>query len=227
MDIGTIALRRLEIISKELRSKFPFVIGLKLSGSLAEGHYFYLQFGDEYISSDYDVVVLVNKYPSEREIEEIHHIISKPILGVPEEKLILRDLDIKILTTEYPYKGVGVKVASIYDSDINVQRHLVSGKIVFGKEVFEEVKPKSDWILRQLAHRITKRKRIIDSFIELGYLDRVATIYGIKEVSEKIKKTIRKFKNYHIMSDSDIEKLVLEVDNIKKSLCERIDYTIM
>lgn len=218
MDIGKLAYERLKKISKEIRKKFPFVIGLKLSGSLSEGHYFYLQFGDEYVSSDYDVVILVNKYPSEKEINDIYSLLSKQILNIPEERIILRDLDIKILTTVYPYMGSGVKIASIYDNDIDVQRHLIGGKVIFGRKEFEKIKPESEWVIRQLVHRITKRKQIIDCFIDLGYLDRIATLLNLKDKSRKIRSIVRKFRNYHILTDDDIKKLIYEVKKIKKEM---------
>lgn len=215
MSLEKVAFLRLKKLSKTLRSSVPKVIGLKLSGSVAEGHYFYLQFGKEYIASDYDVIVLLKDYPTEREIARIIDIMKTPILNNPLEILLLRDLDVKLLTLAYPYKGKGVKIASIYDLDIDVQRHLIGGKIIFGKKYFTRFNIRDKWVIRQMVYRVMRRRRIIDAYIELGYLDRLAIIVGKKEISEKIRETVRKFKNYHSLSDKDINELYKEVNQLR------------
>jgi len=216
MSIEKVAFLRLKKLSSILKREVPKVVGLKLSGSVAEGHYFYLQFGEEYVSSDYDVVVLLKDYPTEREISKIINIVKRPILGNPLEVLLLRDIDIKLLTLSYPYKGRGVKIASVYDPDIDVQRHLIGGKVVFGNKYFMRFSIRDKWVLRQIVHRITKRRRVIDAYIELGYLDRLATIANKRKISEKIREIIHEFKDYHRLSEKEIRKLCEEVSRLKE-----------
>ncbi len=79
MKIEEYAYRRLQILLEELISKVPIIKGVKLSGSTADGHFFILQFGDIYISSDYDIVILLERYPEEDEIKRIREILSKPV----------------------------------------------------------------------------------------------------------------------------------------------------
>lgn len=216
MSIEKVAFLRLKKLSSILRREVPKVVGLKLSGSVAEGHYFYLQFGKEYVSSDYDVVVLLKDYPTEREISKIINIVKRPVLDNPLEILLLRDIDIKLLTLSYPYRGKGVKIASVYDPDIDVQRHLIGGKVIFGKRYFMKFSIGDKWVLRQIIHRITKRRRVIDAYIELGYLDRLATIANKRQLSEKIREVIHKFKDYHRLSEEEVEKLGKEVSRLKE-----------
>jgi|Deesub1362B_J571_1020462.scaffolds.fasta_scaffold00004_405 hypothetical protein len=216
MNLQDIAVRRLEKIKNKIRSQFNNIIGLKVSGSIAEGHYFLLQFGDIYISSDYDVIVLIDNYPSEKEIDEITRLLSKPVLDNPLEHLILEDIDVKIITIDFPYRGDGVKVASVYDDNLSVQRHLMGGKIIFGEEYFRKFETKNRWLIRQIAYRIKKRKRAIDAFIDLGGYDRIATILGRYDISRKIRSIVSKYRNYHRLSDSELIELNESVEKIKK-----------
>lgn len=226
VSIDDIAYRRLTIIGEKLRKKFDKVIGLKLSGSISEGHYFYLQFGDEYVSSDYDVIVLLNDYPEKDEIENIIELIRTPVFNDSLEYIILRDIDVKLLTTAYPYRGKGVKIASVYDPNSDVQRHLIGGKIIFGEKYFKQHSLYNRRILRQIIYRISRRRKIIDSFIELGYLDRIVTILGQRQISTEIRGLVRKYKNYHMMSDDDIKMLSKKIEHIKKNVKNIVDKSI-
>jgi hypothetical protein len=215
MNLQEIAYERLVKISGTLKKRFKNIVGLKVSGSIAEGHYFLLQFGETYISSDYDIVVLVDNYPTEEEINQITDLLSKPILDNPLEHLILEDIDVKIITTQFPYKGEGVKIASVYDDNISVQRHLMGGRIVFGEEYFRKFEAMNKWLLRQIIYRVRKRKKAIDAFIELGGYDRIATILGRYDISNEIREIISRYRNYHTLSEEEMGDLNRNVDKIR------------
>ena len=222
MKIEEYAFNRLQKLKNELLTKIPIIKGIKLSGSSADGHFFLLQFGDTYISSDYDVVVLLERYPTEIEIKTLKKILSKPIYNDMLENMLLENLDIKILSMEYPYKGSGIKTASIFDRDISIARHLIGGKIVYGHEYFASIEIKDGWIKRQLAYRVLERKRIFDVFTELGAYDRIATILGLNDMIMKIRNIIEIFRDYHKLSPEEVEELKKECRDIKKELLEKI-----
>jgi hypothetical protein len=215
MRILNIAYERLKILGKEIKEKFEIVKGLKLSGSIADGHFFILQYGNKYVSSDYDIIVLLSRYPYEEEIECIREILTRPVYNNPVENLLLENIDIKLVTLEYPYKGEGVKIASVYDTEINLVRHLIGGKIIFGEEYFKNIVVEDEWVKRQLAYRVLERKKIFDIFTDLGAYDRIASILQLKNIRNMINEIIEKFKNYHKLTLSEINELRELTENIR------------
>jgi hypothetical protein len=222
MNIDEYAYNRLKILLDELLREVPIIKGVKLSGSTADGHFFILQFGDIYISSDYDVVILLERYPEEREIDRIREILSKPVYNDVLEKVLLENMDVKLLSLEYPYKGRGVKTASIYDRDISIVRHLIGGKVVYGEEYFRRIVVEEEWIKRQLAYRVLERKKIFDLFTELGAYDRISTLLGLDNTVEKIRDIIRRYRDYHKVAPQQVESLLEECERIRREILEKI-----
>lgn len=223
MKIEEYAYNRLEKLGTLLKEELDIILGLKLSGSSADGHFFLLQFGDLYVSSDYDVIVLLSRYPYKEEVSKIKKILKTPVYKNVIEKILIENIDIKLVTVEYPYQGKGVKVASIYDQDINLIRHLIGGKIVYGKEHFDKIKLEGYWIRRQLAHRVLERKKIFDIFTDLGAYDRIATILNMDKIKNKIKEVISKYKNYHKMTVKEINELSEKASEIKKEVINKLN----
>lgn len=127
-------------------------------------------------------------------------------------------MDIKIVTTEYPYKGRGIKIPTIYDQDIGVARHLYGGIIIYGEEFFKTLSGPSEWLRRQIVHRILRRKRIFDIFTELGAYDRVAAALGRDDLRMKISKLVSRYRDYHSLSNDDIENLNRELFKLKNEI---------
>ncbi len=210
-----IGLERLKKLKNELIERVRGIVGIKLSGSIADGNFFLLQFKNIYIASDYDILVIIDRYPSREELDTIKNILTKEVYGTDIERILIENIDIKVLTTEYPYKGEGVKIPTIYDQDVSVSRHLYGGLIVYGEEFFKNIGPPTKWIKRQIIHRILKRKKIFDIFTELGAYDRVAAALNREDIREEISRIVTKFRNYHILSNEDIEKLNQELNRLK------------
>ena len=222
MNVDEYAFKRLEALLDELLKKVPIIKGVKLSGSTADGHFFILQFGDIYISSDYDVVILLERYPEEEEISRIREILSKSVYNDMLEKVLLENMDIKLLSLEYPYKGKGVKTASIYDRDISIVRHLIGGRILYGEEYFKRIVVEEEWIKRQLAYRVLERKKIFDLFTELGAYDRISTLLGLETMVKKIRSLIRRYRDYHKIAPQQVENLIKECEEIRRDILKKI-----
>ncbi len=213
-----IALKRLETLKEELLRRVEGILGIKLTGSIADGNFFLLQFKNIYIASDYDILIVLNHYPSEKDIETIKEILSRSIYNSDLENILIENIDIKIITTEYPYKGSGIKVPTIYDQDISISRHLYGGKIIYGEEFFNTLDKPSDWIKRQIIHRIIKRKKIFDIFTELGAYDRVAAALNRDDLREKISELVSRYRDYHRLSNEEIENLSKELEKIRDEI---------
>ena len=219
MKIQEIALNRLVKLSKELREKFPFIIGLKLSGSIAENNFFLLQFGDNsFVASDCDVVVLVNKYPEEKELTAVREILRKNVSGTLLEELLIQLLDIKVFTTKFPFEGEGIKVPNVYSGSLSVKRHLYQGKVIFGEDHFKKFEVKDRETLNRLVARVVDRKRIFDLFTDLGALIRIVKILKVRDVEKEILNIVSRYRNYHILTDKEIEKFKEEVEEIKSKI---------
>jgi len=213
-----IALKRLETLKEELLKRVEGILGIKLTGSIADGNFFLLQFKNIYIASDYDILIVLNHYPSEEEVKTVKEILSKSVYGSDLENILIENMDIKIITTEYPYRGVGIKVPTIYDQDISISRHLYGGKVIYGEKFFSNLDKPSDWIKRQIIHRIMKRKKIFDIFTELGAYDRVAAALNREDLREKISELVSRYRDYHRLSNEEIENLSKELGNIRDEI---------
>ena len=213
-----IGLERLYKLISELLKNIDGILGIKLTGSVADGNFFLLQFKDIYIASDYDVLIVLNRYPTHDELSKIKEILSREVFGTDIEKILLENMDIKVVTTEYPYKGRGVKIPTVYDQDISVARHLYGGITIYGEKFFKGLNQPSEWLKRQIVHRIIKRKRIFDIFTELGAYDRVAAALGRDDLRIKISKIVSRYRDYHSLSSEDIEQLNMELSRLKNEI---------
>ncbi len=138
------------------------------------------------------------------------------------EHVLLENIDVKLLSLEYPYKGRGVKTASIYDRDISIVRHLIGGKIIYGEEFFDRIILDEEWIKRQLAYRVLERKKIFDLFTELGAYDRISAILGLESIARKIRDIIKRYRDYHKISPFAVETLIKECSEVREEIFRRI-----
>lgn len=225
MYIYKIAYERLAYLASKLRKKFPFIVGLKLSGSIADNNFFLLQFSsNKFIASDYDVVVLVNNYPTEKQIREICEILRENVSSSSFEDLLIKSMDVKIFTLKFPYEGKGVKIPSVYDKSISVKRHLCGGKIIFGNGFFEEHRIRDERTLRELVFRILDRKKIFDCFTDLGAMIRIAKLMNWTDLEKDILKIVERYENYHVLSEKDINEFMKDVKKISEEIMNRLKY---
>ncbi len=213
-----IGLKRLYKLKNRLINQIDGILAIKLTGSVADGNFFLLQFKNIYIASDYDILIVLNRYPDTDDINKIKEILSTEVYGNDIEKILIENMDIKIVTTEYPYKGIGVKVPTIYDQDISVARHLYGGITIYGDDFFRELGKPSEWMKRQIIHRILKRKKIFDIYTELGAYDRVAAALGREDIRDRIRDIVAKYRDYHSLTSRDIDKLNKELEDIKQAI---------
>ena len=222
MNVQEIAYKRLIKLSEELK-KLPNVLALKLSGSVADNSFFFLQFDEEvFVASDYDVVLLVEDYPEKDLLSEIEEKLKRRVLNTDLEDLLIKLLDIKVFTVKFPYEGEGVKVPSVHSGLLSVKRHLCGGEPVFGEKFLEKFKVEDAKTLKQLAFRILYRKRIFDCFTELGALIRISKLLKWKDLEKRIIELVKKYRNYHVLTDSEISAFKKEVDEVTGEVRRRL-----
>ncbi|MCD6484232.1 MAG: hypothetical protein J7L47_03870 [Candidatus Odinarchaeota archaeon] len=217
-----IATRRLKKKEAHIKRKFPWVVALKLSGSISDGYYFLLQFKDVTIASDYDIIAIVDKFPEEQEIKAFIEYLKEYEFEHSEiERLLVEHMDVKIYAKLAYYPGEGVRLPTVFERDTTTLRHIQGGIIIFGEEVFSKYSKLTEREIRRVFLRVRDREKIFNLYTDLGGLLREANALGLKEIETKIIDILRKFKNYHILSNKDTE----ELEQIRNKLVNEMKKT--
>lgn len=217
-----VGFKRLVKLALEIKKRFPWVIALKLSGSLGDNQYFETNLDGVQICSDYDVVVLIDRIPDREEIIELIKLLKTPCLNSDIEKKLLENIDLKIFTTIFPVHGK-MRIPSVFDSSETVWRHLIGGKPIFGKDIFEKYSVADDKRIRwALVERHKKRKKAFDLYAHAGFLLRIAKILGKNEIAKEIIETVKKYKDFHAITDWQIEEFKKKIKEIENKLNFRL-----
>ena len=226
MDPLNLAYSRLEKIAKKYRNELERmgVVGVKLSGSIARGTFFYqiFDFGDEKIEvcSDYDIVLAVEKPLTPEKVERLVEIFSEE--QFPDnslEKILIKNMDIKAYATTLEACDGPSRRYVIDPLDTRgkgLARHGVGGKVVYGEEHFrkienmiEELDPK--WRTRTLEE-IERRSVYVQGLFRLGKIYRIARITG--KGLEKVKEAMKKLKNFRSgnLRPEEVKEVIEEVE---------------
>lgn len=213
-----IGFRRLVKLAPEIRRRFPWVIALKLSGSLGDNQYFETNLDGVQICSDYDVVILVDKIPGEEEVKELIRLLKTPCLNSDIEKKLLANIDVKVFTVNFPTHHK-MRIPSVFDSNETVWRHLIGGKPVFGEKIFKKYSVADNKKIRlALVERHKKRKKAFDLYAHAGFLLRIAKILKRNDIVKEIIEIVKKYKDFHTISDWQLEKFRKKIEEIEKKL---------
>ncbi|MGQ4832285.1 MAG: hypothetical protein ACP6IS_00140 [Candidatus Asgardarchaeia archaeon] len=206
-----IAYKRLIKKLSTIKKRFPWVKAIKLSGSIGDGYYFLLIFKSVLIASDYDILVIVEGYPSLDELNELYNVLKEPEFpGSHVEEILLETLDIKVYTLELYYTGEGAPLRSIYLRDDTIIRHLQGGLTVFGHDIFKRLEDFTEKDRRLIYLRVKDREKIFTIYTDLGAFIREARALGRSDIEEKILRLLEKYKNYHMLSPIDVARLLEE-----------------
>ncbi len=199
-----------------IKSRFPWVKAIKLSGSIGDGYYFLLIFKSVLIASDYDILVIVEGYPSLDELNELYKVLKAPEFPNSHvEEILLQSLDIKVYTLELYYTGEGAPLRSIYLRDDTIIRHLQGGLIIFGEEIFKKLADFTEKDKRLTYLRVKDREKIFTIYTDLGAFIREARALQRSDIEEKILRLLEKYKNYHMLSPIDVARLLEERKKIE------------
>ncbi|MEQ9714610.1 MAG: hypothetical protein ABGF52_03650 [Candidatus Asgardarchaeum sp.] len=202
-----------------IKERFPWVKAMKLSGSIGDGYYFLLIFKSILIASDYDVLVIVDGYPSLDELNKLYKLLQKPEFpGSHVEEILLQFLDIKVYTLELYYTGEGAPIRSIHLRDDTIIRHLQGGIIIFGKEIFEKIAKITEKDKRLIYLRVKDREKIFTIYTDLGAFIREARALERFDIEKRILKVLEKYKNYHMLSPIDMARLLEERKKIEEEI---------
>jgi len=214
-----IAYKRLVLKRDEIREKFPWVLALKLSGSIGDGYVFLFMFKHVTIASDYDILAIAKGFPDKDDFDEFIKLLKKPEFpSNPIESILLENIDIKVYTTDFAYTGEGKRLPSILNRDLTVIRHLQNGLIVFGKEYFDKYGKLTEKDKRRIYNRVRDRERIFNLYTDLGALLREARALDNEYLEKQILDILRRYGNYHVLAYDDLQ----ELEKIKKSLEKEI-----
>ena len=203
-----IAAQRLKKKVAYIKKNFPWVVALKLSGSISDGYYFLFQFKDVTIASDYDIIAIVDKFPEEYELKAFVEYLKELEFEYSEiERLLVEHIDVKIYAKLAYYPGRGTRLPTVFERDTTTLRHLQGGIIIFGEDVFSKYNKLTEREIRRIFLRVRDREKIFNLYTDLGGLLREANALGLKEIETKIIDILRKFKNYHVLSNEDTEEL--------------------
>ncbi len=227
MNLTHYIIKRLNRLKNEIIDDVPIVKGIKLAGSSAEGYFFILQFKDIYISSDYDIVILLERYPYIEEVSKIMEILRKPLYRDLIERFLIDNLDVRFITLEYPYKGRGVRVPSIYDGNPKILKYLISGITIYGENYFkklisEVLDSKNQEISKYIAYEILSKREFFKLLAELNAYDRVANLLGFKDVVSRIRLLISRYRDYHRLNSKDLGELRMECEKVRESVYKRL-----
>jgi len=213
-----VGFRRLVKLAPEIRRRFPWVVALKLSGSLGDNQYFETNLNGVQICSDYDVVVLIDRIPSREEIKKLVQLLKTPCLDSDIEKKLLANIDVKIFTVSFPAHHK-MRIPSVFDSNETVWRHLIGGKPVFGEEFFKKYRVADDEKIRwALVQRHKKRKKAFDLYAHAGFLLRIAKTLGRNDIVKEITETVKKYKDFHTITDWQLEEFKKKIEEIETKL---------
>lgn len=223
--VQEIAYTRLEKKKELIKEKFPWVLGLKLSGSIGDGYIFVFMFKDVTIASDYDIFILVEGYPKEEEVDELIEIIMKPEYPEnPIESILLQNIDIKMYTTALSYQGPGKRLPSISDRTLPIIRHLQGGMVIFGEEYLQRYSKLSEKDKRRIYLRVKDREKIFNIYTDLGALLREAKALDNEEMERKIIEILKKFGNYHVLSFDDLQELTVIKQKLEEELSKSTNF---
>lgn len=86
-----IGLERLYELKDDLLKNIDGILGIKLTGSIADGNFFLLQFKDIYIASDYDILIVMDRYPSHEDLNKIKDILSREVYKSDLERILIEN----------------------------------------------------------------------------------------------------------------------------------------